>query len=39
MKKKNSIKKTINSLKDRLDIEENSDLHVKLTNFINSMNN
>ena len=37
--KKNSIKKTINSLKDRLDIEENSDLHVKLTNFINSMNN
>ena len=37
--KKNSIKKTINSLKDRLDIEENSDLHVKLKNFINSMNN
>ena len=35
--KKNSIKKTLNSLSDRLDITENSDLHVKISNFIQNL--
>ena len=35
--KKKSIKKTIGSLSERLDIKENSDLHYKLNNFINSI--
>jgi len=35
--KKNSIKKTLNSLSDRLDITENSELHTKISNFIQNM--
>jgi hypothetical protein len=35
--KKNSIKKTLNSLSDRLDITENSELHNKISNFIENI--
>lgn len=37
--KKKSISKTLDSLSDRLDIEENSRLKVKINNFIESINN
>ena len=35
--KKNSIKKTLNSLRNRLDITENSELDVKLSNFTQNL--
>lgn len=37
--KKKSISNTLDSLSDRLDIEENSTLKVKINNFIESINN
>lgn len=35
--KKNSIKNTLNSLKDRLDINEDSELYNKIDNFTNNV--